>query len=404
MLASSPSSAASPGPLGWLLATSLALSSIYLLPSGLPQPGDLFLILWAGISVVALSAVAGKVVGTTGGIALGLLTFYILIVNLVWSAVLNEPAMNQYSVFYVFNTLVFVVLLASGAARPEATERALRIGVTLATLVCVLMVLIKFDGALARQRGGFNNPNQLGYFALATFCTAGLIHRADQRPGAGFWLVLLANAAMVLASMSISAVSALAFAAAGVAIRFKLLTRPGQVFMVLAGFVVVVGALWAVGGVDYLNAQWNSRMAVMGRKIDAASAERGYERIVDFAQYAFLGAGEGARWRFGSGHLLEIHSSLGTLLFSYGIAGLGLFLTFFVWAIRRQNLSGLLMVAAPMVYSLTHQGLRSTSFWIVLAAAVMYAGRRAAPNASPDAAPQRTPEPLSSVQTVRARI
>lgn len=386
-------------PLGWLLAASLALSPIYLLPSGLPQPGDLLLILWAGISVVALSAMAGRIVGTLGGVSLGLLTFYIVIVNLVWSAALNEPAMNQYSVFYVFNTLVFIALLASGAARPQATEKALRIGVMLATVVCVLMVLIKFDGALARQRGGFNNPNQLGYFALATFCTAGLIQRTDQRPGAAFWLVLLANAAMVLASMSISAVSALVFAAAGVALRFKLLTRPGQVFMVLAGFVLVVGALWAVGGVDYLNAQWNSRMAVMGRKIDAASAERGYQRIVDFARFAFLGAGEGARWRFGSGHMLEIHSSLGTLLFSYGIAGLGLFLTFLGWVVRRQNLSGLLMVAAPMIYSLTHQGLRSTSFWIVLAAAVMYAGRH--PVA---AAAQRTPEPLSSVQTVRARI
>lgn len=386
------------GPLAWLLVASLTLSSIYLLPSGLPQPGDILLILWAVISLAALSASASMATRSIGVTALILLTFYIMVVNLVWSAALNEPSMNQYSVFYLFNTLVFIGLLASGIARPEATEKALRYGVAASTLVCIAMVLINFDGA-PRQSGGFNNPNQLGYFALATFCTAALVERSDHRPKALFWLILSANAALVLASMSISALSALVVAAAGVTLRFKLLTRPSQVAMVLLGLSLIVGVLWAIGGVDYLNAQWNSRMAVMGRKIDAASAERGYQRIIDFAQYTFLGAGEGARWRFGSGHLLEIHSSLGTLLFSYGLAGLGLFLTFFAWVVRRQNFSGLMIIAAPMIYSLTHQGLRSTSFWIVLAAAVLYAAHRGTASES-----HRTPDPLSSVQTVRARI
>lgn len=386
------------GPLAWLLVVSLALSSIYLLPSGLPQPGDILLILWTLISLMALSASAGLATRNIGVIALILLTFYITIVNLVWSAALNEPTMNQYSVFYLFNTCVFIALLANGIARPEITEKAMKYGVAASTLVCIAMVLINFDGA-PRQSGGFNNPNQLGYFALATFCTAALVERSDQRPKASFWLILLANAALVLASMSISALSALVVAVVGGIIRFKLIARPGQVVVILIGLGVVVGILWVIGGIDYLNAQWNSRMALMGRKIDAASAERGYQRIVDFAEYTFLGAGEGARWRFGSGHLLEIHSSLGTLLFSYGVAGLGLFLTFFGWVLKRQNLSGLLIIAAPMIYSLTHQGLRSTSFWIVLAAAVMYAARTGKAGA-----PQRTPDPLSSVQTVRARI
>ncbi len=64
---------------------------------------------------------------------------------------------------------------------------------------------------------------------------------------------------------------------------------------------------------------------------------------------------------------MEIHSSVGTILFSYGIVGSILFLVFTWRLIRRARWRLLILLLPPLLYAGAHQGLRFTMLWTVLA-------------------------------------
>ena len=90
-------------------------------------------------------------------------------------------------------------------------------------------------------------------------------------------------------------------------------------------------------------------------------------------------SGEGSAERFPGYGKHEIHSSFGNLLFSYGAVGLALFLLLLWRALRNAPVYIWLIMAAPLTYSTTHMGLRSTAFWfLVVFVTVMYAKRRTA--------------------------
>ena len=95
---------------------------------------------------------------------------------------------------------------------------------------------------------------------------------------------------------------------------------------------------------------------------------RGYDRISNHPGYLWFGAGEGVTDRFVSQLEGEMHSSVGTVLFSYGVPGLMLFIWLIVVAARRNGLRGLLYILPALAYGLTHNGLRQIEFWIILAA------------------------------------
>jgi hypothetical protein len=97
--------------------------------------------------------------------------------------------------------------------------------------------------------------------------------------------------------------------------------------------------------------------------------QRGYDRITANKEYLVFGAGEGATYRFRESTIIgaaEIHSSAGTILFSYGVVGSCLFL-FFVWRLLKgAPMRAMVMLLPPLLYTFAHQGLRFTTLWVLL--------------------------------------
>jgi hypothetical protein len=59
--------------------------------------------------------------------------------------------------------------------------------------------------------------------------------------------------------------------------------------------------------------------------------------------------------------------SLAIILFSYGVVGLSLFLAA-IWCLYRLSSEGrFLYLLPPFLYGITHQGLRFTFLWLLLA-------------------------------------
>ena len=83
------------------------------------------------------------------------------------------------------------------------------------------------------------------------------------------------------------------------------------------------------------------------------------------------GAGEGGLYRFGEVdsdlQIHEIHSTFLTILFSYGLFGAAAFAAA-IWRLYRLSSAGtFLYVIPPFVYGLTHNGLRFSFLWLLLA-------------------------------------
>ena len=68
---------------------------------------------------------------------------------------------------------------------------------------------------------------------------------------------------------------------------------------------------------------------------------------------------------------VEIHSTLGSLIFSYGLVGAGLALLALVASIGR-SLAGFLYLGPVMIYGLAHNGIRQPLLWVLLAVAVSF--------------------------------
>ena len=124
-------------------------------------------------------------------------------------------------------------------------------------------------------------------------------------------------------------------------------------------------------------------------------AGRGYDRMGKYPEYLFFGAGEGAYGRFQSDlYDSEIHSSLGSLLFCYGIVGAGLFACALLPLARRDPLTALYLVPA-FVHGFTHQGLRFAFFWVMLAFLYCVAASRRAGQPERRAGPDERGPPVT---------
>lgn len=176
---------------------------------------------------------------------------------------------------------------------------------------------------------------------------------------------------LYLAALSLSKAALL-----GVALMLvlTLLDRPGVLILVLIACLTFV--MYTESGNRVLrNVMF--RMDTFGIDADDSLAGRGYDRIWNHPEYIVLGAGEGAVDRFNT-RLKggELHSTWGTVLFSYGLIGLGLFLNFLR---RLWKLSGkyFLYTVPAWIYGLTHQGLRFTTLWLLLALVACFGDQKA---------------------------
>ena len=113
----------------------------------------------------------------------------------------------------------------------------------------------------------------------------------------------------------------------------------------------------------------SKRLGTIGKQEDDTAEARGYLRLIEHPEYLFVGAGEGAHWRFGR---QELHSGIATLIFSYSIFGLGFFLLFLYTIFNRQPWYYTAMLVPIFLYGLTHQNVRFSYFWVFLACCYAY--------------------------------
>ena len=341
----------------------LLLSPLYVVASGLPQPGDWLVLLLAPAALLRWN---GKLDRSTSRAvkALLLFTLWVCIVNYGWAAILwHWTELFDFilpPVFYLFNVAVFLSAIVISRRDPE---RFLRITVDVVYLTIIACVVSSLSSSEGRLTVFFNGPNQLGYYALLSACLFAMV----QRP---LGISRLKASVGVTACAYLALMSASRASLAGILVLLVVLLFSNPK-MIIVGVLASIGMVTIAGGPIGRALEFNEKRAIENRDpTESFAEERGYDRIWRHPQHLVFGAGEGANERFArpGRHLRELHSSFGSVVFSYGIVGVALFLLFLARVVRGASKRATLLLVPVLVYTVAHQGLRFTSFWVLLVA------------------------------------
>lgn len=339
-----------PIPLAVLWIGHLVLVPFYVLPSGLPQPAD------GVVAVFAIATFATLGVQSSGPYAdfrrMLMAVWYVAFVGIISALIGQQPLLLMYPAFYVFNAMALCAVAVHLQRSRETFLRLTFWGMGASVALQVLLIPVAPARDVLRATLFFNNPNQLGYYAVVAACILALprvqtrAQRIMQVAGLGCCVLL---AGFSLSKASLGALACL--------FALMLVRRRGFGTMVAIGLASVL----VISNADELSDRIYSR--VMTRETDESLSARGYDRILAHPEYLIFGAGEGRTERFSTDFKGEIHSTFATLLFSYGAVGFGLTAWFF-WGFARRRPLAVVSAFLPLaVYGVTHNGLRSTLAW-----------------------------------------
>jgi len=339
-------------------------SPFYIVRSGLPQLSDLIMVALLGALLLfgrfEVPRWSFRAVN-----AVTLFVLYVFTVDMIWLVITGDTGFLFTASYFVYNLMVCLAFLSlyHWLGRPFLQWTA--------GAVCISLLL---QGALSffyRQGGHgreilfFDNPNQLGYYAVlyGSIFWVWADSRASRRTRPLLGSLCVYALALYLSVLSLSRA---AIVSSGLLLMLAGLKSPK---LLAATALLALAALF--GG-----AQWEQQRAAGNRfesrsrgSVTAELVGRGYDRILRYPQYLLLGAGEGRPSRFslpGSKEQYELHSSLATVLFCYGIAGMFLFLHIFVILGRQCGLFSLVYLLPVLLYGMTHMGLRQSEFWVLM--------------------------------------
>lgn len=360
-----------------ILTVYLTLKPLYLFSSGLPQISDMFLLVATAYLLFSMRGKLHIQKSVLNWVTIFLFTLaFQFVIQLVWWLITGEKSMVLTLSYYVFNFIAALLCFFIGSRiGPERLKRAICNGCFWSILVTAVSLLVGRNYE-SRMMGFFNNPNQLGYYALLiTTIIAFFPNELPKWKNAVIIVVSVAANVLSLSKASILGLAGLTVCYTVWGSREKSLRQiVTQTLVLLVFFATFYWILFS----DSAIVEGSSTLSALRHRINKMSTEkdsslgsgRGYDRVKELGIHFLWGMGEGAYDRFQSLNGKEVHATLVNMVVSYGVVGAAAYLWLMgrtvlrrgVWVRNMACLSGLVL------YSFTHNGIRNTLFWILLAA------------------------------------
>lgn len=346
----------------------MVTSIFYVYSSGYPQPADLIIFVAIGFSFMFFLFKQRWQV--TLPMVLGLaFAFCTFTINMTHYALQPDKQFFLSSLYYVFNLGIFLYTYTIFKRTPNTLQRSLIPALALAiALECFFVLILDIKDGY-RSVGTFNNPNQLSYWALLSFCILVVLRYPSPLKWFDYGLIF---ALLLIEMESLSKAALISFLFGFICLAFTRAVTPfGRAIMLVGCLSLAVFAIFSFQSIMATfgaaeNVQKTvTRLAEIGKDSDDNLEGRGYNRLYENPQYLILGAGEGGYERFAI-IPFELHSGIATLFFCYGISGATLFGLFLLSILRRLPPIYWALVFAIMLYGLTHQNIRFTYFWVFL--------------------------------------
>jgi len=349
------------GAIGWVVGLYLVGRMFMVFGSGRPQPADIglaiaFVVLLRPHHFARLSKAVPAYVAFVAWAAL---------LSALWGTFRGTLAYGIFVLFQTYNLAIMALVFSARLTSPQRFDGL--IAKVLPVAAWTQFVVLVSDGTAFRATGTFRNSNQLAYWSV---CTLALY--LSTRPGTDskrdmFVITPLAWAALT----STSRAGVVAFSVLTVTWLYDVLRN--SPYRAVYASTLVFGAAMATtlpAFGDYLF-ELEVSDHVGNRFASSSSTDevtlRNTDRISSYPTYAIIGAGEGDLSRFPHSHQIEIHSTPMTILFSYGIIGVLTFGLFIFRLLKGATWIQRISVASMLLYSITHNGIRFTFFWITLA-------------------------------------
>ncbi|MEO8702136.1 MAG: hypothetical protein ABI867_18985 [Kofleriaceae bacterium] len=351
----------------------LLLVPFYVFKSGLPQPGDMFILV---LVPIALRGWNGRMSNAARLAFRPLLVFtiWVCVVDYAWAIGLGNfdlfgrDTFILFPIYYIYNAFIFLSAILLYRRFGDAFLR-LTVEVVLVTIYVQAATSLVFQSTAVRGSLFFNSPNQLGYFALLAASLIALTHRRLK-------MKLVSTCAALSCCAYLALISASRASVLGIAILFALIVFTNPRVIIVTSIIAVI-VLMVGGPISDALESTQQRVLADNSARGGFFEERGYDRIAEHPEYLMFGAGEGglarfdstsrSRDRMGRPRAIEIHSSFGMIVFSYGIIGSLVFMLFMWRIIKGAPLRLSMMLLPPMLYTIAHQGLRFTMLWVLLA-------------------------------------
>lgn len=362
---------------GLIITIYMTLKPFYLFSSGLPQISDMFLIL---STVVLLLKERGRL-RIPNRYSLWLMIFiatlvFQFFVQAVWWTKTQDNRMMLFVVYYVFNFIASILCIYIGSRiGMEKLKLSLCKGCFFSIIVAAIGIITQSRYHGIRSVGFFNNPNQLGYYALLVMTIIAFFPKTLPK-----WQNAIILAVAIWANI-VSLSKASIVGLAGLAICYAIW---GSKNKTLRRIILQVTILAVVFGAAYWLLFSNSRivtnndtLSFLRRRLLRITAEndsslgegRGYDRVWELGYHFLWGKGEGAYDRFKTISGREVHSTFINMLVSYGLIGMAAYayLMFRPMFKRGDTVRNLACFSGLFLYFFTHNGIRNTLLWILIA-------------------------------------
>ena len=292
---------------------------------------------------------------------------------------LIHPIFLFYNIFLI--AAVYSVVIRCGIS-------AVRIGLFFAVAIALssiflIGVSLTELGDEGRPIGTFNNPNQLGYFSVCVLTLTYLLYHLKHLK---YWnAIILFFSSLLLSILSLSKAAMISNFLVILFVMIPAGRKKSIIFLlVIIPFVLYFMFNFLDNGL-FDGFLFIDRLAGMMDESDSSFAERGY--------FAFLN-GNPMQIFFGMGNANiekivthEVHSTLGSVINSYGIIGLILFMgVLYNWwralFLAFGLFSSILLFTPAMMYGISHNGIRFTIFWLFVASSYALAQKKIKINAA----------------------
>lgn len=357
--------------LTWIFGLYIILSPFYIFSSGLPQPADFIMTFGILLMLFSFNSSFLRI------IPIAKLTNFTIIVVLV--AVLNQIYFNLggflgsplfASIFYIYNSLSFILVFYMYFNSYNKNTFFNNVGWFLFVSISVQFIASILDLGKTEGRAVlfFNNPNQLGYFALLIFSIFTIVpSKARSNKTVVVILIMMSGYLMLLSQSRAAFIGVLSLSVIVIIKESMKFNFKSLLFLLLFGILVFFTFNESSYVQDKLDGI-NQRQQMRGDNFEEEIGVRGYDRIFLYPEYLIFGAGELWNVRFPLAHHQgEMHSGLGTIIFSYGILGIITFIIFVFSLIKYNFVYNIIVILPVALYNLTHQGLRNTLLWVFFA-------------------------------------
>ena len=300
-------------------------------------------------------------------------TIWCSLVNLSYYLLWNDNNTILAALYYIYNFLLLALTLTYYKFNRSLFLKQFYYVVFLSLLLVFTLAILNLDYLfsakdLYRRTVTFNNPNQLGYWALLVLTLILLLFKLinDRIRFKNLIILLSITMSFYLTMISLSKAAIVSIFLLILFFTFKRLKVLLPIFFIFYFVFYLVEAKE-----DNFIGKYLSRINTIGKASDDSLKGRNYDRIWKYPEYLLLGAGEGAiEERFNQDN--EIHSTFGTIIFSYGLVGFLLFSIFLYKCYIKDRSAFVVLILPITAYGLSHMGLRAKLFWITLGLFVLY--------------------------------